>query len=454
MRRWIVLRTGWLAACAVLLFAGLTVDAAEALAPFESAELVPLTWSSDLRLAGLGDAPECCEGLGDRTTLLGDIGGMRTCLGSHGIKLDISSTEFYQGVAEGGNNQDFEFGGRNDYYVTADGHKLGLWEGLLIELHGETRYGKGVNAYTGALSPVNMSLLFPVPDEITSLTQVKFTQIVNERLAVFAGKINLVDGYLNPFAAGKGQTQFMNTAFCLPPIFAGPVPVYSSLGAGFAVLHGAEPVFSMMVLDPVNNPTTSGFEEFFENGVALFGELSIPVTIAGRPGHQDLFFAWSNRSKTALDDVVYIDTPEGPVFLFEEINRSWTLMYAFDQYLYVDPCDAKRGWGVFGQFGISDGNPSVIRWSATMGAGGSSPFRSRPLDSFGLAYYYFQTSTALKQTLAPTTVQVGNEHGVELYYNIGVTQWLHITPDVQWIEPAGQASDAAVVVGVRAKVDF
>jgi hypothetical protein len=36
--------------------------------------------------------------------------------------------------------------------------------------------------------------------------------------------------------------------------------------------------------------------------------------------------------------------------------------YSFDQYLY-QPCkDSKEGLGIFGQFGIWDGNPSRLYW--------------------------------------------------------------------------------------------
>ncbi len=393
--------------------------------------------------------------LSESPTLLGDLGGLRPTLGESGIKVDLSNTLTYQGVTSGGRgDHSFQFGGRNDYYVTMDAHKLGLQEGLFINLHGETRYGEGLLGKTGALSPSNTALLFPQADDtFTALTEVKFTQFLNEHVAVFAGQINFVDGYSNPFAAGKGQTQFMNTAFCLPPIFGGTIPVYSALGTGFAILHGAEPIFSLMVVDPVNHAGRSGFDDAFSNGVGLFANVHIPVTIAQRPGHHDVFFAWSNRTATALDDVVYVEPPEGPLLLFQQITGSWTLMYGFDQYLVVDPHDPKRGWGVFGQAAISDGNPNPIRGSLIAGIGGSSPLPSRPLDTFGLGYYYFQTSTDLKSTLAPV-VSLGNEHGVELYYNIGVTKWFHITPDIQWIEPSRQRSDAAVVVGVRTKVDF
>ncbi len=427
---------------------------------FQVVTSVPLLAGDDLGSL----FPESCDFLGDicplspksiaeQATLLGDMGGLRPALGEHGVKLDASTTLFYQGVARGGKNTAFQFGGRNDYYVTADGSKLGLWQGLIIDLHGETRYGEDLLGQTGALSPSNTALLFPEPGaSISALTGAKVTQVLSEHFLVFGGKINVVDGYMNPFAAGKGQTQFMNTAFVLPPIFARTVP-YSSLGAGFAVLSEGYPILSMMVIDPANHPVSSGFEDFFEHGAALFGELSIPVTIASRPGHQNIFFSWSSRQVSALDATAYIDTNLGPVPVLGRETGSWSLMYAFDQYLVVDPENPQRGWGVFGQFALSDGNPNPIRSTATVGVGGSSPWHSRPLDTFGIGYYFMQTSTDLQQTLAPV-LPIGNEQGLELFYNIGVTKWFHITPDLQVIEPAGQAANAALVVGLRSRIDY
>ena len=46
------------------------------------------------------------------------------------------------------------------------------------------------------------------------------------------------------------------------------------------------------------------------------------------------------------------------------------------------------------------------------------------------------------------------EQGVELYYNIAVTPWLHVTPDLQIISPAGKSVDTTVVAGLRVKIDF
>jgi porin len=51
---------------------------------------------------------------------------------------------------------------------------------------------------------------------------------------------------------------------------------------------------------------------------------------------------------------------------------------------------------------------------------------------------------------------------VELYYNVAVTPWLRLTPDLQILVPSHEQTsppnprpvDTVVIFGVRAKVDF
>ena len=102
--------------------------------------------------------------LHERPKLTGDWFGARTGLRDRGITVDVSTTQFYQGVTSGGLEQSFPYGGRNDYFLTLDGEKLGLWKGFSVKLHGETRYGESANFLTGALSPVNEYLLVPGSD--------------------------------------------------------------------------------------------------------------------------------------------------------------------------------------------------------------------------------------------------------------------------------------------------
>ena len=56
--------------------------------------------------------------------------------------------------------------------------------------------------------------------------------------------------------------------------------------------------------------------------------------------------------------------------------------------------------------------------------------------------------------LAPVLLPLGDEQGVELYYNVAVTPWFHVTPDVQFIDPFRERVDESVLLGVRGKIEF
>ena len=58
------------------------------------------------------------------------------------------------------------------------------------------------------------------------------------------------------------------------------------------------------------------------------------------------------------------------------------------------------------------------------------------------------------KNLAPRLVPIRDEHGVELFYNVAVTPWCHVTPDFQVVTPARDRVETSVVVGLRAKFDF
>src|SRR5256714_6206730 len=85
----------------------------------------------------------------ERPNLTGDWLGARDTLSSHGLTLEISLTQFYQGVVDGGNERDFEYGGKVDYDVNVDGGKAGLLPGLSITTQIENRVGDGVDENDG-----------------------------------------------------------------------------------------------------------------------------------------------------------------------------------------------------------------------------------------------------------------------------------------------------------------
>jgi len=389
-----------------------------------------------------------------RRNLTGDWGGFRQQLAQRGVAWDIYSTNFLSDVANGGRQETFQYRGRMDYLLNVDGEKAGLWKGSFINLHGETIYGQSINQYTGTLAPVSIAQLVPVPNGyVTALTGVKFTQALSENFIVYGGKINVLDQFAQPFTGGaRGVDGFWNGAMLLPLQFIRQVP-YSTYGFGAAYLKNLEPIFSFTVLDANNTPTTSGFNSFFADGAVLLPQINIPTNFFGLPGHQGLLGSWSSKRYFNTDRTAFLNVLQGAPVSALSKQGSWSLGYMFDQAVYVSPCDPKRMWGMFGNLGIGDTNPNPVRWFANIGVGGSSPFQGRKLDTFGVGYYYLGLNSSFKD-LFPRAIPLRDEHGVEAFYNIGVTPWCHITPDVQFILPALERAQHMWFVGLRAKLDF
>lgn len=396
------------------------------------------------------------DSLFTRPKLTGDWNGIRTKLAERGISWDVSATNFYSGVTSGGLDRQFQFGGRADYILNVDGHKLGLWEGFFVAVHAETLYGKSSNAATGALLPTSIGQTLPNSSPpITALTGVKIVQALSPNFLLFFGKLNTLDEFNQPFTGGaRGTNGFMTTGLLLPPVLARTIP-YSTFGGGLAVLREGQPVFTLSFFDVNNTPTTSGFDSFFDRGVSIYAQATLPTKIGDLPGHYSVGGVYSTAQYAALDDLPYflIQRFRGEFPPLPRETGSWSVYGLFDQAFYVDACNPKRSWGLFGSAGISDGNPNPIRWSSSIGVGGSSLLKNRPLDSFGVGYFYVGLSDDLK-AIAPRVNRIRDEHGVELFYNAAVTPWCHVTPDLQIVTPARSRVETSVNFGLRMKIDF
>lgn len=372
-----------------------------------------------------------------------------------GITFDADVTQFYQGVANGGREQEFFYGGHGDYVLNIDGEKLIGQEGLFLQVRGEHRFGQDVNASTGALMPASILMSLPVFDETDFvLSELTFTQFFSENFAVFLGKAAAIEGDPNQFAAGRGREQFSNLAFVANPVPLNAMP-YSTLTAGF--VYTADPQFNQyfkfLIRNPTDTTTTSGFDELFAEGVTLAVDGRLHTNFFGKSGHQLAGAVWTSREFNALgQDPRILFPPLGiPI---ERKSGSWTLFYNFDQYLVVDPCNSDRGWGLFGRAAISDGNPNPLHWFASLGVGGSSPIPRRESDSFGVGWYYLGLSDEIGP-IATALLLPRDETGVELYYKAQVSEWFEVTADLQVIEPAiRRGATTAVVAGLRANIEF
>lgn len=374
-----------------------------------------------------------------------------------GVTFDTNLTQFYQGVASGGKDRVFEYGGKLDYYLDIDGDKSGLGDGFLISIHAETRYGEDINADTGMLTFANFNMAFPKAGEnSTGVTRFIVSQSLSDECVVFAGKINTLDDFELNFTGDNGIDRFMNSGIVANIINARTVP-YSTYGTGFSVVRDQAAGFSFVVRDPNNHATTCDVNELFADGVLLSGTVKVPVVPFGLPGNRNFGVNWNSRQFTSVDPSSYIIVP-GQGIVAGEVSGSWATWFNFDQYLWVSESDPTVGWGLFGMTGVSDGDPNPIGWNATLGVGGSSLLPGRQCDTFGLGYFHVGLSNEFKALLsgplAPPGLAQRDEQGVELFYNTSLKRWCRLTSDLQIVQPSTIALDTTVVVGMRLEMGF
>ena len=329
--------------------------------------------------------------------MLGDWGGHRSRLAEHGLNFDIYSTNFFNGVANGGLQETFQYRGRMDYLVNIDGEKAGLWKGLFIDLHGETVYGNTINQYTGTLSPVSIAQAVPIPNGyVTALTGVKFTQALSEtvhRLRREAQPPRRLQPAVHRWCSRCGR------------VLEHGVRVQPGVRSHGAVLdvrvrgrRPEEPGADLLV-HRARRQRHADHERVRHvlrqrRGAAPADQHPDEVLRPAGPPGDDRNLEQQEVSQHRPDGVPQRDSGWTPVSTLRR-DGSWSLAYMFDQALVVSPCDPKRMWGVFGNVGIADTNPSPVRWFANLGVGGSA-LRGRPLDTFGLGYYYMGLNSSFK----------------------------------------------------------
>ncbi len=183
---------------------------------------------------GLLPVPDYGGDLLNRSRLTGDWGGTRTDLANKGIQVDVDWTQYVQGIVDGGIDRETHYGGHLDYLVHLDLMRMGLIPGGLVTFRAESRYGESVNDISGQVLPVNTTALFPLTNRLDedvgiAITDLNYTQVLSEQLAVVIGKLDTLDADLNEFASGRGKSQFMNANFLFNSALALRLP-YSTLG--------------------------------------------------------------------------------------------------------------------------------------------------------------------------------------------------------------------------------
>lgn len=386
----------------------------------------------------------CGDCLSTREYLTGDLFGLRPMLAENGVVADLRLTQFFQGVASGGSKETFKYGGKQDYFFT-------FVDGLAV-MHAETRFGEDVIFDAAGLAPVNGNMLYPSLENETAITGLQFNLPLDQdqEWILTGGKINTYDLFnmLYP-QTGRGIDGFMNASVFLPLTVARTVPL-SFLGAGVLKLRDKQIQGGLLVYDSNNTPTTSGFDELFDNGANIAGVWRFFTDFGGLPGSHLFLGAWADGTFTSLDPIGWAFVPEVGIVAPEK-SGSWSALYVFEQKLWVDQRKQYRNIGVLSQWGLADPDTCPYAWSCNVAVQGQGLVKGRAWDTMGVGYFYSGLSSQLKDLFEPV-LPLNDLHGVELYYNAAITRWFQLTTDLQIVEPASSRLDSAVVVGMRGSI--
>jgi porin len=414
--------------------------------------------------AGIVPLPDYSGDFWTRPRVTGDWGGARTDLAEKGFTFDLNWTQYVQGVADGGRNRGAEYGGKLDYLAKVDLMRMGLVPGGLVTVRAETRYGSSVNADTGALNAVNLDHFFPlkgVDDSIPfTITTLSYTQFLSEQFGVFAGKFDTLDGDFNEFASGRGVSQFMNLNFVFNPTGVLTIP-YSTLGFGGVWMPIPAVTVSTSLFNTTDSSTTTGFGDIGDGwswSAAAMGQ----YRLGDLPGGQSLAFVYAGDGDyVRIGSARFVPPPVGGLAVQTD-DDSWCVMWNLWQYVFVeepgeglvDLQDGRpdhQGLGVFTRLGFADEDTNPLEWALSGGIGGRGAIPGRDDDTYGVGFFY----NGIQDTRLFSALGVESAaSGFEAFYNVAVAPSVHVTLDLQVVEPVVDSLDTAVVLGLRVRAQF
>jgi porin len=207
---------------------------------------------------------------------------------------------------------------------------------------------------------------------------------------------------------------------------------------------------AFVVMESQESPTTVGLD--FPNGVTLVG-LVRKNTASGRlSGSHTVLGIYATGDYTSFDTSDWVIIPPGGMTPAQQTG-TWMVQYLAEQRLWADPCNDRRYTKLFGRVGVSDEETSPFGVTASVSLEAFGPVNSRPGDRMGIGYFYSELNSDFKSLFVPAN-PLEDLYGSELYYNAEITPWFHMTGDLQVVNPGAQALDTAVVLGMRAKINF
>jgi len=403
------------------------------------------------------------EDLWTRDTITGDWGGVRTDLANRGIEVKLRFSQFGQGVATGGVNTRSEYGGLVDYLLNVDVSKLASlpWDGLTISLHAQTRYGKDIAGDAGDFVLPNTPLLFPLPGDYegTDVTGLTITQsFFDGRLDALFGKLNVIDIWTAFYPnVGSGLEGFLNTNALAS---AWPFLRFVNLsmwGGGFWTVKpekGIEGGFLFFGQENVSN--NWNFSDSFEDGVGLLGFYRFFWDVAELPGSLLFVALGATKDYNVIKPTVFRVNPFTDVIRPGiESRQPWGAAAYIYQEFWHGSGDKGRKAYLYTGGGVADEEPSFVRWNLFASIEAIGLWSMREADRVGISGWYNRLNDSFTDELKLLGQRPRDDTwGFELYYNLAINRWAHLTADLQLVQNAMKDDDLAIIPGVRLVLDF
>jgi hypothetical protein len=297
-------------------------------------------------------------------------------------------------------------------------------------------YGVGIDENIPTLSMFNHAIagshhaivgsdLSMIARSSLSITEAWYEHAFGERVRLRGGKIDIATDFDTNAVANDEYGRFLSSAFVhnlalgLPDdngfgamLWISP-NTFFDIGVGFA-------------------DAAADWDNVFKNPFSIL-EFGLKPEIAGRQGNYR-FYGWHNGG-----DHERLISPE----ITDDANYGFGL--SADQEITENVI-------LFARYGRQRGSVSQIEHAWSAGFSISGKFLRREGDILGLAYGQAVIGNDWKSLDPENGMDSGNEHRLEIYYNIRANSYLNISPNMQWVKnPGGDRGSGGVwALGVRA----
>jgi porin len=276
------------------------------------------------------------------------------------------------------------------------------------------------------------------------------------QLNVAVGKLDVIDtvSMLFPWV-GYGQEGFQNVNGMVTALpWFGAVRGLSLYGGWVITVNPEVQDFETgFLITGTENVTTSwNVGDSFDEGVWLAGFHKFHWKLEDKPGWFLIFAGGSTRDQPSNDPLDFVAIP-GQGIVDTSREKPWDIAaYVYQEFWQAEGDPNRKATFVFGGTAGPD-NPQFAQWHLFSAVEAYGPMASRPHDRMGVSGFYNGLSDNFTDLVSPV-IALQDLWGFELYYNLEINPWLHLTADLQLVENARKRDDFAVIPGVRLVIDF